>query len=197
MKRTFIFLAAFFLLVRGAMAGNPFGKTTQGESQDAIFMECTSGPDYTVTSFRSFHSDSIINAAPGEDCIKAVKELMAAGYRLEALSQNTVSGNYFGIFVKDDVNEKEIGDATEGQEIQYLSSKAKITKDQAVSIAKTENPNANVINAQLEDENGQVIYGIEFDNGLEVKVDAIDGKVVRIERSDDGEVDDDVEVDDD
>ncbi|OCC15590.1 Propeptide PepSY amd peptidase M4 [Dissulfuribacter thermophilus] len=188
MKRTFIFLTAFLLLAGGAMAGNPFGTASQGDSQDSVFMECTSGPDYTVTSFRSFNGT--INAVPGDDCVKVVKQLMAAGYRLEALSQNSVSGNYFGIFVKDGVNEKEAKDANETQESQYLASKAKITKDQAISIAKTENPNANVINAQLEDENGQVVYGIEFDNGLEVKVDAIDGKVICTEQSDDGEAND-------
>jgi hypothetical protein len=52
------------------------------------------------------------------------------------------------------------------------------------------NPGATVVEVDLEDENGALVYEVELDNGLEVMVDASDGTVLGTEQDDADEADD-------
>lgn len=77
-----------------------------------------------------------------------------------------------------------------GQEVedQNLAAKAGLTADQATAAALGANPGAQVVQVQLEDENGTVVYGVELSVGgksLDVKVDAQNGKVLA-SQADDG-----------
>ena len=67
--------------------------------------------------------------------------------------------------------------------IAELQAKAKLTSDEAQAIALKEVPGT-VIESELEDEDGVVVYGFEIQstNGVQdVKIDAATGKVVKVE----------------
>jgi len=74
-----------------------------------------------------------------------------------------------------------------------LSKLAKITSDQAEKDALDEVP-GKVIETELENENGNVVYAVEIDTGSgikEVKVDAGNGSILLVEDDDDDDDDDD------
>ncbi len=56
-----------------------------------------------------------------------------------------------------------------------------ITADQAKAAALAANPGTTALKAELDDENGCLVYGVELSNGADVKVDAGDGQVVHTE----------------
>ena len=67
-----------------------------------------------------------------------------------------------------------------------LSGMAKITADQAEQAALAEVPGV-VLETELENENGNVVYAVEIDTGSgvkEVKVDAGNGNILHIESDD-------------
>lgn len=63
-----------------------------------------------------------------------------------------------------------------------LASLAKITVDQAMAAAQAAYPGTKVRKVALENENGCLVYAVELSNGLELKVDAGNGKVVHQEQ---------------
>jgi len=87
----------------------------------------------------------------------------------------------------------------EASESQALAKYAKITAEQAKSIALSK-AYGKVVNVGLENENGYVVYSVEIStpNGTkDVKVDAGNGKLLNIDGSDSQEADNDKEVNDD
>ena len=75
------------------------------------------------------------------------------------------------------------GDGKAVQAPAYVSSLAvgatpKITANQAQIAALTANPGAVASTAELEDENGQLVYAVPLNTGAVVKVDAGNGKVL-------------------
>ncbi len=82
-----------------------------------------------------------------------------------------------------------------------LLARAQISGDRALAIARTEVPNGRVVEAELEDEDGQFVYDVHVrvDDGaeFEVLIDAMTGVVVAVEtEDDDGHDDDDGHEDD-
>lgn len=73
-------------------------------------------------------------------------------------------------------------------EPQDLGSQAKITADQAKEAALKANPGATITEVELDNENGNLVWGIEFSSGVEVKVDAGNGQVVHTEQPEPNEV---------
>jgi hypothetical protein len=65
-----------------------------------------------------------------------------------------------------------------------LTELAKITADQAMAAAQAAYPGAQVKKVALENENGCLIYAVDLSNGLEIKVDAGDAKVLHSEKQD-------------
>ena len=72
--------------------------------------------------------------------------------------------------------------AAEKAESAKLAPLAKITASQAKTTALA-NHSGNINNVILEDENGTIVYGLEYANGDEVKVDATTGDVVTVEKA--------------
>lgn len=64
-----------------------------------------------------------------------------------------------------------------------LASLAKITPDQAMAAALAAYPGTQVNKVELENENGCLVYAVELTNGLELKVDAGNGKVLHQEQA--------------
>ena len=65
-----------------------------------------------------------------------------------------------------------------------LDSLAKITADQAKEAALAASPGATITQVELDNENGSLVWGVEFTNGEEIKVDAGNGEVLYTEQSD-------------
>lgn len=60
-----------------------------------------------------------------------------------------------------------------------LSSLAKIKADSALAAALAANPGATATKVELENENGCLVYSVQLNSGLDVKVDAGKGVVVQ------------------
>src|SRR3990172_4203678 len=66
-----------------------------------------------------------------------------------------------------------------------LASLAKITAEEAEVEALTGEPDGTtVIEVELENEDGCLVYGVELSNGFEVNIDAGNGKVLQVEPDD-------------
>jgi uncharacterized membrane protein YkoI len=83
----------------------------------------------------------------------------------------------------------EAEDRAEGAESERLKSLARITPDQAQAAALAQVP-GKVKKIELENEDGNVVYGVEIktaDGESDVKVDAGDGRVLHVDKDGDGE----------
>jgi uncharacterized membrane protein YkoI len=77
----------------------------------------------------------------------------------------------------------------EADEATALASQAKITIEQAKAAALAANPGAIVIKAELDNENGTLVYSVELSSGADVKVDAGNGAILHTDTdADNGEV---------
>lgn len=84
---------------------------------------------------------------------------------------------------KDGVPEAETKDGAEqpdneAADAAALAGKATVTADQAKAMALAANPGAMVVKAELDDENGLIVYSVELSTGVDVKIDAQKGTIV-------------------
>lgn len=80
---------------------------------------------------------------------------------------------------------------SETDEAGALQGQAKITADEARAAAEAANAGAKATKVELDNENGVLVYSVELDNGLDVKVDAGNGSIVHTEQAgSDNEVND-------
>ena len=70
---------------------------------------------------------------------------------------------------------------SEADESAALAAQAKITSEEAQAMALKANPGATVTKVELDNENGTLVYSVELSNGLDVKVDAGNGKILNTE----------------
>jgi uncharacterized membrane protein YkoI len=77
----------------------------------------------------------------------------------------------------------EESESADGQE-SALNGTPAITSEQAQAVAVAANPGT-VIQTELDDENGQLVYSVEFEGGVDVKVDAMTGVVLGTESGQD------------
>jgi len=80
-------------------------------------------------------------------------------------------------------------DQSESAESAALAAQAKITIEQAKAAALAANPGATVVKAELDNENGALVYSVELSTGADVKVDAGNGAILHTDTgADQGEV---------
>jgi uncharacterized membrane protein YkoI len=72
--------------------------------------------------------------------------------------------------------------ANEAADAAALANKATITADQAKATALAANSGATVVKAELDDENGAIIYSVELSTGVDVKIDAQKGNILSTEQ---------------
>lgn len=77
---------------------------------------------------------------------------------------------------------------SEADEATALAGLATITPEQAKDAALAANPGATAVKVELDNENGALVYSVELDNGLDVKVDAGGGAILHTEQADADEV---------
>jgi len=78
------------------------------------------------------------------------------------------------------------GGMSEADEAAALQGQAKITAADAEAAALAANPGAKVVKSELDNENGVLVYSVELDNGMDVKVDAGNGAVLYADQGQDG-----------
>jgi len=72
---------------------------------------------------------------------------------------------------------------TEADEAAALQGKTGITAEEAKAAALAANPGAKVSKVELDNENGVLVYSVQLDNGLDVKVDAGNRAVLHTEQA--------------
>jgi len=102
------------------------------------------------------------------------------------------------------VDEAQYEGVSEADEAAALQGQATISAEEAQAAAEAANPGTTAISVELDNENGVLVYSVELDNGLEVKVDAGDGTILHTEQEgneneahDDDDDGDENEADDD
>ena len=124
----------------------------------------------------------------------AVFVFMAAAVLLWGCSSE--KGSFLGSFFEektDDQDERRDADADDydcsitvpDPEPEDLSSLALITAVQAEEAALAAYPDATIEEVELDNENGCLVYSVELSNALDVKVDAGNGDILRVESDDD------------
>lgn len=73
---------------------------------------------------------------------------------------------------------------SEADEAAALQEMAIISADQARAAAGAANPGATAVKVELDNENGVLVYSVELNNGLDVKVDAGNGAILHTEQAD-------------
>ncbi|MCL4831172.1 MAG: PepSY domain-containing protein [Caldilineaceae bacterium] len=84
------------------------------------------------------------------------------------------------------VDEKATDGMSEADEAAALQGQAKITAAEAEAAALAANPGTKVVKSELDNENGVLVYSVELDNGMDVKVDAGNAAVLYTDQDDDG-----------
>lgn len=81
------------------------------------------------------------------------------------------------------VDESQSEGLSESDEAAALQSKAIITSAEAEDAALEANPGTTVVKMELDNENGVLVYSVELSNGMDVKVDAGNGKILYTEQA--------------
>ncbi len=117
-----------------------------------------------------------------------VSVLIASAFLVSAsVSEKNPVDYISSIHIADSGNDQTLG-ISEVQESAQLSLLTKITADQAKNLALQEKAGS-VNKISLENENGNVVYSVEISNNagvFDVKVDAGNGKVLKIESGTEG-----------
>ena len=78
------------------------------------------------------------------------------------------------------------GSTSEADEAAALAGMASVTPEQAKAAALKAHPDTTVVEVELENENGAVVYEVELSNGMDVIVDAGNGMVLYVEHESEG-----------
>jgi len=157
----FVALAAIALLVVGAMG---------------------------VVSYRAFAQDG--QPPVTQDCGPEVDDNEVAETGLDADTVEDQCGEQAGEQVEDGRPENaeapEAKETADSSEAAALQGKATISAADAKAAALAANPGASVVNTELDEEQGVVVYNVELDDGSDVMVDAADGTILATETADAG-----------
>jgi uncharacterized membrane protein YkoI len=85
------------------------------------------------------------------------------------------------------VEDSQYDGISEADEAEALSGLATTTPEQAKAAALEAHPGTSVVKVELDNENGALVYSVELDNGMDVKVDAGNGAVLYVDSGGDYE----------
>ncbi len=86
------------------------------------------------------------------------------------------------------VDEAQYEGVSEADEAKALAGLATIAPEQAKDAALAVNPGATAVKVEMDNENGALVYSVELDNGLDVKIDAGNSAILHTEQADADEV---------
>jgi uncharacterized membrane protein YkoI len=82
------------------------------------------------------------------------------------------------------VDDSQYEGMSEAEEAAALQDEVNISATEAEAAALADNPGATVIETELDNENGVLVYSVELSNGNDVKVDAGNGQILHTEAGD-------------
>ena len=83
------------------------------------------------------------------------------------------------------VDESQYEGMSEADEAAALQALATISSSEAEVAALAANPGTTVVKSELDSENGVLVYSVELNNGMDVKVDAGNGEILHTEQAGD------------
>jgi len=132
---------------------------------------------------QSADDDAAEAAVEGPDVDAVEEEVGDQGADVDSQTQEP---SYTGSIL---VDETQFGGLSETDEAAALQPMAVISSDEAKATAEAANPGSTALQVELDNENGVLVYSVELDNGLEVKVDAGNGTILHTEQANAGEGD--------
>jgi len=139
------------------------GALPQGNSSGSAVVNSTTG------------NLSLAKAALAVSAPKAQAAQPAAGTTETDSGLDEQNPSYSGSIA---VDQSKTDGMSETDEATALASMATITVEQAKTAALAANPGTTVIKAELDNENGVLVYSVELSNGSDVKVDAGNGAIL-------------------
>lgn len=184
----FVTLAALAVIVVGAMgfaattrsfaqggqppAATPQAQDCSAQADDDASESATAGPDADSVEMQC--------GEQVEDGQKDGGEAQEAPGKADTGAQEPALSSSITV---DQAQSEGLSEADEGAALQ---SKALISAGDAESAALAANPGASVVKTELDNENGALVYSVELDSGVDVKVDAGNGQILFTDSSPDG-----------
>jgi len=171
----FVALAVIALLVVGAMgfvSTRSYAQTPPAQTVEAPEQQEAAGPD--TDSIQEQSGQQVEDGQPDG----------AEAPGAEDAGPDEQSPSYTGSIAADQAATEGLSEADEAA---ALAGQAKISVEQAKSAALAANPGASVVKAELDNENGALVYSIELSTGADVKVDAGNGAILHTDTGADSE----------
>jgi len=184
----FVTLAALAVIVVGAMG---FAATTRSFAQGG---QPPAATDQVQDCSAQADDDASEGAAAGPDtdnveeqCGQQVEDGQKDGDESqEAPGEADTGAQEPALSSSITIDQAQSEGLSETDEEAALQDKALITAADAESAALASNPGASVVKTELDNENGALVYSVELDSGVDVKVDAGNGQVLFADSSPDG-----------
>lgn len=192
-KRIMIFgLIAVLILSTSVMAfAATNNKTSKGEKEDDLtnVVVSVTEQDAVKTALNSVQNASLVKKElEDEDGVIVYGVEVNDGNRLHDIKVDANTGVILKDDIGSDADEKEEADA-DGNDDAIINADVNLSQEEAVQVAtQSVDAAAKFVKAELEDENGVIVYGVEFTlNGkeLDVKVDANTGTILAIDQDED------------
>lgn len=104
----------------------------------------------------------------------------AAAQQKAGSDDHVQSPSYNGSIMVDQAQFKGMSEADEAAALQKMAT---ISADRAKAAAEAAHPGATAVKVELDNENGALVYSVELSNGVDVKVDAGNGKILHTEQA--------------
>jgi uncharacterized membrane protein YkoI len=161
-------LTGMFLL--GSVALGPVSALTQTDTT----------PTQAVVQSSNSDSATVDDVQFGEDDVKSIAVALQNDTTISSAQVDERQPQYTGSITVDEAQYEGISEADEAAALQ---SQATISAADAEQAALAANPGTTVVKTELDNENGVLVYSVELSNGMDVKVDAGNGKVLHTEQA--------------
>ena len=172
----FIALAAIALLVvagLGTIATRSFARSSHSPAAQA--QDCNQQDDDSAEVQNGPDTDNVEEQCGDQNEADADDGEEAVGPDTDNVEEQVGDQN--------EVDTGEEAESADGKEVAPTGTLA-ITADEAQTAALTAY-SGTILQTELDDENGQLVYSVEFDGGVDVKVDAMTGEVLGTETGQD------------
>jgi uncharacterized membrane protein YkoI len=137
-------------------------------------------PTQAVVQSSNNGSTTVDEAQYGEDDVKSIAVALQDNAIITSAQVDEQQPQYAGSITVDEAQYQAMSEADEAAALQ---AKATITSTQAEEAALAANPGTTIVKTELDNENGVLVYSVELSNGLDVKVDAGNGKILHTEQA--------------
>jgi uncharacterized membrane protein YkoI len=159
-------LAAIAILAMGAVGAVSYRAYAQGTPTPAPQSQDCSVDEADGTEAQSTTDTDTVDLQCGEQVEDGQPDGAFSGAQ---------DPSYAGSVAVDQVQTEGMNEADEAAAMQ---GKATISATHAEAAALAANPGATVIQSELDNENGALVYSVELSNGADVKVDAGNGSIL-------------------